>query len=44
MKFSLLASFTFSLTVSALPARRADFSQQNGQDAIALKYVVFIDS
>jgi hypothetical protein len=44
MKFSLLVPVALSLVVSAVPTRRAAFSQKNGDDAIALKYVAFIVS
>jgi len=36
MKFSLLVPVALSLVVSAVPTRRAAFSQKNGDDAIAL--------
>ena len=43
MKFSAVVALSMALAASARPrylGRRADFTLQNGQDAIALKYVV----
>lgn len=37
MQLHTFVAFTLALSVSAAPTRRADFTLQNGKDAIALK-------
>ena len=39
MKYSTFIPLALALAVSALPAPRIAFVQENGQDAAALKYV-----
>jgi hypothetical protein len=42
MKCSMIIALTMAVSAYARPLRRSSFTLQNGEDAIALKYVLYM--